>query len=283
MISYLKSVWKSAWNQGRLIALVPYLFISLMFIVLPVILLTINTMSKSDDPEFDRWQQVKDKDTWNIMFRSVYLGLISSVFALMIAFPFTYIIARHKSKAFRMSSYVLMLSPLLMFTVAKTFALRGVFVKTFGTMESIRNMPMMISAMIYLYLPFMVMPLFSVLQQMPNSLLEASEDLGFNRFNTIIKVVVPYSLKAIFSSMAVVFMLSATSLVIKENFLGGYDKLSLIGNKLDLVSKEMLNYPEDRVLGSILSLLTIGVMMSVYAVIYFVPSLIRKMTGGINV
>lgn len=282
MKNYLKSAWVTAWNNGKLLALLPYIFMSLIFIVLPVILLFINALAPTDNP-FDRWAMIKDESLWKIVIRSIYLGLVAAILAILIAFPFTYIIARHKSKAFRMCSYALILTPLIMFTVAKTFALRGLFLKMFGSMDSIRNMPMMVIAMVYLYLPFMVMPLFSVLQQMPNSLLEASEDLGYSRVKTVVKVVVPYSLKAIFSSMAIVFMLSATSLVIQQNFLGGYEQLSLIGNQLDVISKDMMTYKEDQILGSILSLLTIGVMMSVYALIYFIPSLYRKLTGGINV
>lgn len=281
----LNAAWNAAWNKGKLLALTPYFLVSFVFIVLPFIFVLIIAFVPKYSGSNTQFTELADKTNWQIMFRSIYLGLISAFLSILIAFPYTYVVARNKSKTFRITSYALMMLPLAVFTISKTFALRGLFIKIFGSAEALQNSATMVAGMIYLYLPFMIIPLFSIMQQMPSSLLEASNDLGYSKFKTILKVVVPYCLKAIFSSIAIVFMLSATSLVINENLLQGYDKLKMIGNILDGKALYMMNpnFPLSAAQGSLWSVLTIALMMTVYGVIYFVPSIIRKLSGGVNV
>lgn len=270
----------------RLIILFPYFIGASLFIVFPLIILIIksSTPIKGEDNLF----LLRQKSTWEVMLRSVYLGLISSVISLLISFPFSYIVSRSNSKSFRMMSISLMISPLFVFSVSKVFGLRILLLKIFDSPEEIDNEFIMILGMVYLYMPFMIIPLYSVLQYMPKSLLESSNDMGYGKFKTILKVVIPYSTKAIFSGIAVVFMLSATTLVISSSLLGHSpssvpQKVKSIGSVIDQLAVSMRQKKLATAYGSTLALATIAVMISVYGIIYFVPQLIRKIRGGVNV
>lgn len=217
------------------------------------------------------------------MGRSVYLGLIAAFVSLVLTFPFAYIVGRSKSKPFRLVSVALIVSPLLVFTLARTFSLKILLLQMFDNEAQMRNEAVMVIGMVYLYMPFMIVPLYSVLQQMPSSLVEASKDLGYGRIASIVKVVFPYSLKAIFSGLAVVFMMSATSIAISGALLKGDPEHVMIGNQIDGMSARMISGDNDAIIqGSTLALITIGIMFGVYITIYAIPQILRRIKGGVN-
>lgn len=172
---------------------------------------------------------------------------------------------------------------MLVFTVARIFALKILLLKMYDTPEAMQNKVSMVIGMVYLYMPFMIIPLYSVLQQMPKSLFEASKDLGYNTFSTVFRVVVPYSIKAVFSGLAVVFMMSSTSLVISGTLVKGKESLTMIGNVIDEKAVNMRQNEMAATQGSILALVTIAVVMVVYGIIYLLPIIMRKLRGGVNV
>lgn len=204
------------------------------------------------------------------MGRSVYLGLIAAFIALLLSFPFAFAVSRFRSRAFKLIAITLLVSPLLIFTIAKVFALKIIILSMFDSPEAIRSQGTMLAGMVYLYMPFMIIPLYSVLNQMPNSLIEASKDLGYSNFATVFKVVIPYALKAIFSGLAIVFMMSSTSLVISKS-LAGSPKALLIGNLMDEKAVHMRQNALAASQGSLIALITIAIMVCVYGAIYAMP------------
>lgn len=263
----------------KLVLLLPYLAIAGVLIVFPMVMLLTKAL---DHTGGDNAAIVKQSSTWEIMGRSVYLGLAAAAISLLIAFPFAYIVGRSKSKAFRLISIALLLSPLFVFTISKIFSLKILLLLIFENPEKIKNEFVMVLGMVYLYMPFMIVPLYSVLQQMPASLLEASKDLGYGRISSIVRVVVPYALKAIFSGLAIVFMMSATSLAISGALLKDVKELKMIGNVMDDMAAKMRTNDLSSAQGSTLALVTIGVMMGVYGALYLIPLAIRKLKGGVN-
>lgn len=204
------------------------------------------------------------------MGRSVYLGLIAAGISLLLAFPFAFAVSRFRSRAFKLIAITLLVSPLLIFTIAKVFSLKIIILSMFDSPEAIRSQGTMLAGMVYLYMPFMIIPLYSVLNQMPNSLLEASKDLGYSSVATVFKVVIPYALKAIFSGLAIVFMMSSTSLVISKS-LAGSPRALLIGNLMDEKAVHMRQNALAASQGSLIALITIAVMICVYGAIYVMP------------
>ena len=268
--------------NNRLIFLLPYIIGAALFIVTPVVMLIVKAATPIEGE--DNLEVLKDPTTWEIIGRSVWLGLVAAIISLFIALPFAYSVARTKSKTFRMVAIMLIISPLFIFSIAKVFSLRVLLLQMFDSQEHIQNYSVMIVGMVYLYMPFMIIPLYSVLSNMPSSLLEASNDLGYGTNKTLFKVVVPYALKAIFSGLAIVFMLSATTLVINGSLTKADTiDLKMIGDKIDDIASKMRNTATGAVNGSMMALITIASMMSVYAGIYLIPQIVRKVRGGVNV
>ncbi|GHU47822.1 hypothetical protein FACS1894218_3100 [Bacilli bacterium] len=83
--------------------------------------------------------------------------------------------------------------------------------------------------LIYLYLPFMIMPIYSVLNDMPKNLVYASYDLGYGGFRTFLKVVVPYTKTALVSGITLVFLPSLTTVAVPQ-FLNNNNNGSMIGD-----------------------------------------------------
>lgn len=282
--------WREYFLPNRkLIAIIPYVVIASMFIIVPMVLLIVKASTPAAGLTQNATTQIlKEDSTWDIMGRSIYLGLAAAAISLLLAFPFAYIVSRTKSKTFKVVSITLLVTPLLVFTVAKVFALKIFLMNIFDDPKSIQNQGVMILGMVYLYMPFMIIPLYSVISQMPESLLEASKDLGYSKVKSIFKVVFPFAMKAIFSGVAIVFMLSATSLVISGTLVGSEGKapnssLTMIGNLMDSKAINMRQNQLAASQGSLVALVTIAVMMSIYAGIYLIPILFRKLRGGVNV
>lgn len=263
----------------RALLLTPYAIIALLLMVLPMIFLLVRAIQPSA-VNFDNWQIIKTSTMWIIMGRSILVGLASAVICLLIGFPYAYIVARSKSKRFRIFAIALIVSPLFIFTIIKVLALKGLLIALFSE-DGLNNLTTLIVGLSYLNLPFMIIPLYSVLYNMPSSLLEASEDLGFNRFVTIFKVVIPYALKAIAAGYALVFLLAATSIIVSQKLIPKNESFKLIGNLLD--NSRIQSQATDAAIASTIALVTMVIMMLIYAIVYASPFLIRKLRGGINV
>lgn len=264
----------------RLSLLIPYFVIAALFIVLPTVLLLTNALQSNDYA--NKGDIAGDPYLWKVMGKSIYLGLIAAAISLVLIFPLTYVVARSRSKMFKIVALTLLMSPLFVFTISKVFALKGILIAIFD--GQINNEGIMVFGMVYLYSPFMIIPIYSVLSTMPKSLIEASTDLGDSKIKTIFKVIVPYALKGIFAGVALVFMMSATNLVISNNLLvGGKSAPKMIANVVNDFAEKLNLNEVSKIRGSLVALITIGVMVSVYGLIVLTPVVIRKLRGGVNV
>ncbi|WGI36995.1 ABC transporter permease [Mesomycoplasma lagogenitalium] len=282
MINKLISKAKVNLNPRLSLSLV-YIIFSIIFILLPMVLLLVKAVSplKTDEEEiFDNYLLIKQPGTWIIMWRSVSIGLVTALICLIIALPYAFYVSTSKSRAFKIYSISLIVSPLIIFTIAKTFSLRALFVTMFDE-ASLNSYWFMLVGLVFLNLPFMIIPLYTVFKDMPKNILEASADLGYNRLQTLFKVVLPYGLKAIFSGIALVFLMAATSIIISDKLLPNGGQNQLIGNLINLNANP--SNPFDLARSSSLVLITILVMLGIYAIVYFFPILILKLKGVKNV
>ncbi|WP_373441188.1 ABC transporter permease [Metamycoplasma equirhinis] len=260
--------------------LIPYILFAILFIILPMVLIFIYALKPIDGQNrLDNWDIIAKRSTWLIIFRSLWTGIIAATFALIIGFPYAYIISKSKSKIFRTLSLSLMLSPMAIFTISKALAVRGLFSAIFDE-NYLNNNAFAIFGMVYLFLPFMIMPLYQVLKDMPKNILEASEDLGYSKILTIFKVILPYCTKAILSGFGVVLMMSATSIIISDKLLPNGSQKQLIGNLINQFANTA--NPFDLANASSLVIITLLVLLAIYGIIYGIPYLIaKKRQGGI--
>ncbi|WP_338822791.1 ABC transporter permease [Mycoplasmopsis felifaucium] len=262
----------------RLFLILPYLFIAILLVVTPLLLIVVNAFTSAGQANFDSAELVKDPKTWTKIWRSLYIGIVSAVLCLLIGFPYAYFVARSKSKIVPIYAMSLMLSPMVIFTIAKIYAVRGFFLSIVATENDLNEIWFMIFGLTYLNLPYMIMPLYSVFKDMPENIIEASHDLGYNSFKTMIKVILPYASKAVLSGFGLIFLSSATNFVISDKLLPDGSQLQTVGTMINNYTNPANKFEVS--LGTTLVLVVAVVFMSTYGLINFIPKLImRKMRG----
>ena len=189
----------------------------------------------------------------NVMAKSLEIALLSTFICLAIGYPAAYILAE-KSKLKRGGSHFLLLLfviPMWMNALLRTYAWlallepRGI-INTFLSQLNIGPIQFLYNdfgiglGMVYNYLPFMILPIHSVLVKISPSVVEAAEDLGANRLQTFIRVILPLSLPGVLSGINMVFMPAMTTFLIPDLLGGG--RYLLIGNAIErqyMVSRDM--------------------------------------------
>ncbi|AZG68512.1 ABC transporter permease [Mycoplasma struthionis] len=260
--------------------IIPYAIFAFLFIILPMILILVYAFKPlNGQNSLENWEIAGRASTWTIMGRSLGIGLLASIFSLLVGFPYAYIVARTKNNIFRILGLTLVLSPLAIFTISKALAVRGLFSAIFDE-NTLNNNAFMVFGMVYLYVPFMIMPLYQVLKDMPKNILEASQDLGYSRMQTVFKVIIPYTSKAILSGFGIVLMMAATSIIISDKLLPNGSQKQLIGNLINQFANTA--NPFDLANASTLVIITLAVLLAIYGIIYGIPYLIaKKRQGGV--
>ncbi|TDV23295.1 spermidine/putrescine transport system permease protein [Mycoplasmopsis mustelae] len=276
MSSKIKALFKfdkKAW------LFLPYLFIAIFLILLPVLMIIISAFTSTNAFEFDPWVLVKQPNTWNIIGRSLWIGLVSAVLCLLIGFPYAYFVSTSKSKIFKLFALSLIISPMAIFTIARIYSIKGLALAIFhNNPKTLNNELFIIFGLTYLNLPLMILPLYTVFKDMPKNIIEASNDLGYNNVQTMFKVIVPYGTKAILSGLAMIFLASATTFVVSAKLLPDGSQKQLIGDLIN--SKLNPGNKYDLSSGSALVIVVSAIFIGVYSLFLLVPKLIFKLKKG---
>lgn len=211
-----------------------------------------------------------DKIWMSVFLKSIIYAAITSVLCLVMAYPLAWMIARtEKSRAellillvilpfwsnflVRIYAWIIILGPQAALSVGlnKALALVGL-----GPVSLIHNSFAVIVGLVYVHLPFMVLPLYANLEKHEMSLLDAAQDLGANAFQRFWRITLPLSLPGIFAGIALVFIPALGMFAIPE-LLGGPND-TLIGNLIRDQFREARDWP----FGSVLSImLTVMVLI----------------------
>ena len=170
-----------------------------------------------------------DPNTLGTLVYSLVLAVVVTIVCLLVAYPVTYILAQSNLKR---KSVILMLFILPMwinFTLRIT-ALKEVLSLIEGNLAFYPFINTVIG-MTYDFLPFMILPLYTVLDKMDKSVIEAAADLGANNFQTFVKVILPLSVPGIVSGVSMVFLPAMTNYVVLDMLYNStYIMGSLIGS-----------------------------------------------------
>ena len=170
--------------------------------------------------------------------QSLFISFMSTLLCLLIAYPIAYIIAKSKIRN-KTGLLLLFIVPMWVNFVLRINALKelldwtGIFLKSKGW-----NIFNTILGMVYDFLPFMILPIYTTIIKIDNSYLEAARDLGANSVQTFCKVTLPLSKAGIASGISMVFLPSMTNYVI-SNYLT-YDHTKIIGALIDGFFKDDL-------------------------------------------
>lgn len=226
----------------------PYFFWLILFVVFPMILIGIMAFTKGDMLDFstfefsmENFQRFFESTYLRILLNSIFLASISTIMCFAIGYPTAYIISRAK-ESMQSTLILLFVIPMWMNFLLRTYAWltllgnNGLINQFFGffglgPFDIIYNNKAVVIGMIYNFLPFMVLPIYTVLSKMDNSLIEAAKDLGANDKLVFQRVIFPLSLPGVFSGVTMVFIPALSTFVI-SNLLGG-NKSMLIGNVIE--------------------------------------------------
>lgn len=203
-----------------------------------------------------------------VILRSLKHALYCTLLCLLIGYPTAYFLAG-RGFSHTQSLVVLILLPMWMNLLLRTYAMmtllddNGVLnaaletlhlpkVKVIGTEGAV------VMGLVYNYLPFMVLPIYTVLKKMDYSVIEAAEDLGCNPLRVITRVVIPMSLPGIVSGITMVFMPAVTSFAISTLLSNG--KLRLAGDLIDYIFNQSSN-PNRWNIGSSFSLMMLVLIL----------------------
>ena len=181
----------------------------------------------------------------DILGRSILLGGISTVICLLLAYPLAYSISRATERVQQTMVMIIML-PMWMNFLLRTYAWMSIlenngfinqFLRLIGILQEGQSITMIntqgavVLGMVYNFLPFMVLPLYSVMAKLDNRIIEAAQDLGSNGWQVFRRIVLPLSVPGILSGITMVFVPAVSTFVITK-LLGG-SKVMMIGGEIE--------------------------------------------------
>lgn len=218
--------------KKKLIA-VPYYVWAAVFIVVPLLMIAYSAFTDGDG-NFTLENVIQIGKYWPVMLRSVLYALIATVCCLLIGYLLAYFMARQSDRV-KFILMILLMLPMWINFVLRTQAMQDLldllqnWLRDAGIPLQVSNNPFaVVLGLIYNYLPFMVLPIYTSLEKLDHRVIEAAEDLGANRFNVFRKVILPLTMPGVGSGIIMVFVPTISTFVISEK-LGGA-KHNLIGN-----------------------------------------------------
>ena len=248
----------------------PYLVWMVVFILVPLLMIAFFAFT-TEDGAFTL-ENISDVGQYaNIFVRSIWLALIATVICLVVAYPVAYILSRmDKHKQGTMLMIVML--PMWMNFLLRTYAWMTLLGNNgiinyllglvgLGPVKMINTSGAVVLGMVYNYLPFMILPLYSVMVKIDKSVIEAASDLGCNSAKVLFKVIVPLSLPGITSGVTMVFVPAISTFIISR-MLGGGSNL-LIG---DLIEMQFLGNSYNPHLGAAISLVLMVIILVIMTV-----------------
>ena len=176
-----------------------------------------------------------------IFWRSLKLALISTALCLLLGYPIAYIISQAAPRA-QKTMMTLLMVPMWMNFLIRTYAWMTILQDTgllngllkalhLGTVQIIGTEGAVVIGMVYDYLPFMIMPIYSIMAKMDGKLLEAARDLGCNNLGVLRRVIWPLSLPGVISGITMVLVPSISTFYISQKL--GNGRIYLIGDAIE--------------------------------------------------
>ncbi len=249
---------------------IPYVIWMAIFVVAPIIMVVVYALSSADGGF--TLENFASMGTYATVFgRSFWLAFLATVICLLIGYPIAYMMSKEGPRFQRLAMVLIML-PMWMNFLLRTYSWMSILENNgllnqlfqsiglfdlinsiFGTnidhFKMIGTQGAVVLGMVYNYLPFMILPIYSVIVKLDHSLLEAARDLGANSMGVFRKVILPLSLPGVLSGITMVFVPSVSTFAISR-LLGGGTQM-LLG---DLIEQQFLGGAYNPHLGAAIAL-----------------------------
>lgn len=256
----------------------PYLIWVILVILLPMLLILFYAFTNSGNGiinfSFTLEHFIKfftDQDFLLVLWRSLEIAIKTTIICVLLGYPIGYFIARSSDKMRNFWVLVITL-PMWINMLVRTYAWIGIlsdggiaqsFLGLFGLgdTELLYTEGSVLLGMVYNFLPFMILQINTALCKMDKSLLEASHDLGANRFQTFWRVTFPLSLSGVVSGITLVFLPAVSSFFIPKLLGGG--SYFLIGN---VIENQFITVGEWNFGSAISMIMAVIMMVCMYAI-----------------
>ena len=253
----------------------PYIAWMVIFTVVPLGMVIYFAFSGTDGG-FSLENFTHAAEYFPTFLRSVWYALVACAICLVIGYPVAYVIAQSTASVQRVL-YLLVTLPMCMSFLLRTLAWVALLRDTgiintilgffgIGPFPLIRNAGSVILGMVYNYLPYMIMPLYTVIAKLDPRLIEAAQDLGCDNVQTFRRVILPLSVPGIVSGITMVFVPAVSTFYITQQ-LGGTDNM-MIGDIIERQFKGIVNQN----LGAAMSLILM-------VLVFISIGLMNKFTG----
>ena len=254
----------------------PYVIWMALFVVVPIVIMAVYALSVAD-PATGASQVTLANFTGmgvylSVFLRSFWLALLATLVCLLIGYPMSYWMAKEGPRFQRLAMALIML-PMWMNFLLRTYSWMSILenngllnqlFRAVGLLnllgvdhiQMIGTPGAVVLGMVYNYLPFMILPIYSVIVKLDGSLIEAARDLGANSAEVFLKVIFPLSLPGILSGVTMVFVPSVSTFAI-SNLLGGGTQM-MLG---DLIEAQFLGGAYNPHLGAAISMVMMVIVV----------------------
>ena len=227
-------------SLGKRLLSAPHLVWSAIFVVVP--LFVVAYYAFTDSTGAFTFRNIADISKYGNTFAlSIWLGLIATAIGLVLAYPLAYYISKSKLNV-QQTLIMLVMLPMWMNFLLRTYSWMTILenngiINTILTSIGLRALKLIntrgavVLGMVYDFIPYMILPIYSVMVKLDPSLVEACQDLGGNRVDVFRHVILPNSLSGVISGVTMVFVPSVSTFYISQK-LGGPNTL-LIGDVIE--------------------------------------------------
>ena len=213
-----------------------------IFIVIPLLLIIYFSFTGMDGQfTVENFKRIFQYNTIKTLYNSISIAFISTLICFLIGYPMAYIISKTKY-SYRTVAMMLIMIPMWMNFLLRTYAWVTILSKNGIINNFLRaiNLPALnimytkkavVLGMVYNFLPFMILPIYTVLEKMDKSVVYAAYDLGANKWQAFKKVIFPMSMPGVLSGISMVFIPAISTFEI-TGLLGG-GKSNMIGNVIE--------------------------------------------------
>lgn len=227
----------------------PYIVWMMVFIFAPLLMVFYYSFTNAEG-NFTFDNIIALDNYAGIFIRSILYGIITTAISLVIAFPLAYAISQ-KSIKYQSTVVILLMVPMWMNFLIRTYSWMNILSDNgiinlvleklgFETIHMINTPGAVILGMVYNFMPYMVLPIYSVISKMDKSVIEAAQDLGCNKLKIFSKVILPLSLPGVASGITMVFVPSVSTFYISQKLGGG--KYDMIGDTIERQFQTSYNY-----------------------------------------
>ena len=269
---------KLSWLAG------PYVLWMTLVVIVPILLVVVYAFTTSGETAADIGGFTLDNfsrmGTYTVIFaRSFQLALVATLVCLLIGYPLAYVMAK-EGPGFQRVAMVIIMLPMWVNFLLRTYAwmailenngilnnffeaiglfdlINGLFGTDISFFPMIRTQGAVVLGMVYNYLPFMVLPIYSVIIKLDHSLVEAARDLGASSAGVFRRVTLPLSLPGVLSGVTMVFVPSVSTFAISR-MMGGNNQM-LLGN---LIEQQFLGGAYNPHLGSAIALVMMIIVVA---------------------